>query len=638
MEGPIPHAPHGRGQGRPPAPPRPLIGVNADYIAPKNGTPYARLNAGYIDAIFAAGGLPVLIPPLRKDNLAELDALLDHGRRGRPDRRGGHGPAPQRPGADRRRPADARPPRGRRPLPARQDLRAARCRCSGSALGMQQLNVFAGGTLHLHLPTDNPKAMPHFDQTGAPHRHMVLIEPNTPARRHLRHAGTAGEQHAPPGGEPDRQADAGRGEGPGRRDRGDRDRPTRTGSASACSGTRSATPPVPWTCRSSSASCRPPSGTRTACSPRPEPPKVPRRPIRDLPPDPLRMAISTLIGLSVGSGLEGVDAVARPRRRGRPRPRARGRVAPSASAFPPAVRESRSAPVPTLVPGVAELVRNVADTAVHAARQVLTQAGVSPRDVFAARPPRPGPPGTRTAACPWPEVADRVAEQTGLTVLHGFRSRDRAAGGTGHPITAAADYLLLPDADEDAAARPPRRGRVAAVPARGAKVSAAVGFEAGPGNQLLDALVYHGTRGKESTDPGGKKAVQGRCLDPLLARWLEHPHLTRSRRRRSTPRRSAGASCSPRSTPRGNSKPDSPTCSAPRRTSPPGRSAMRAKRGCRLAHRAAGDCSPAAGCGTGSCGNWSAQQFRGDRTQRAERRGHHSPWRGTRRPRRCSRR
>jgi putative glutamine amidotransferase len=49
----------------------------------------------------------------------------------------------------------------------------------GIGLGMQQLNVFAGGTLHLHLPADNPKAMPHCDQTGAPHRHMVLIEPNT---------------------------------------------------------------------------------------------------------------------------------------------------------------------------------------------------------------------------------------------------------------------------------------------------------------------------------------------------------------------------------------------------------------------------------------------------------------------------
>ena len=26
---------------------------------------------------------------------------------------------------------------------------------------------------------------------------------------------------------------------------------------------------------------------------------------------------------------------------------------------------------------------------------------------------------------------------------------------------------------------------------------------------------------------GGKKAVQGHCLEPLLARWVEHPYLTR---------------------------------------------------------------------------------------------------------------
>ena len=39
--------------------------------------------------------------------------------------------------------------------------------------------VFAGGTLYLHLPAENPRAMPHYDQTGAPHRHMVTIEPNT---------------------------------------------------------------------------------------------------------------------------------------------------------------------------------------------------------------------------------------------------------------------------------------------------------------------------------------------------------------------------------------------------------------------------------------------------------------------------
>ena len=35
-----------------PTPPagRPLIGVNTDYVTPKNGLPYTRLNAGYGEA------------------------------------------------------------------------------------------------------------------------------------------------------------------------------------------------------------------------------------------------------------------------------------------------------------------------------------------------------------------------------------------------------------------------------------------------------------------------------------------------------------------------------------------------------------------------------------------------------------
>src|SRR5688500_12995657 len=57
--------------------PRPLVGITSDYLAPKSGTPYARVDAGYFDAVLTAGGLPILVPPLRKDNCAELDALLD---------------------------------------------------------------------------------------------------------------------------------------------------------------------------------------------------------------------------------------------------------------------------------------------------------------------------------------------------------------------------------------------------------------------------------------------------------------------------------------------------------------------------------------------------------------------------------
>jgi putative glutamine amidotransferase len=46
-------------------------------------------------------------------------------------------------------------------------------------VGMQQLNVALGGSLFLHIPLECPKAMPHFDPSGGPHRHIVVIEPKT---------------------------------------------------------------------------------------------------------------------------------------------------------------------------------------------------------------------------------------------------------------------------------------------------------------------------------------------------------------------------------------------------------------------------------------------------------------------------
>jgi anhydro-N-acetylmuramic acid kinase len=235
----------------------------------------------------------------------------------------------------------------------------------------------------------------------------------------------------------------------------------------------------------------------------------------------------TLIGLAVGSGLEGVDAAA-VQVEGVGLDLTPTLLASVRVAFPPsAVEVIRAAQPGSCLPASADLVRNVAETAVHAARQVLSRAGVSIRDAFALGLLKPGRPASEPALL-WSEIADRVAEQTGVTIVHGFRHRDRAAGGAGHPITAVGDYLLFASPDE------PRLivhlGAVASVlylPAN-AKISAVQGFDAGPGNQLLDAMVYHGTRGRELSDPGGKKAVQGRCLEPLLERWAEHPHLTRT--------------------------------------------------------------------------------------------------------------
>jgi putative glutamine amidotransferase len=157
---------------------RPLIAVNADLVIPKNGTAFTKLNLGYVDAIMAAGGLPLVLPPLRKENLADIDVLLNQcvgivltgGADMDPRRNGQALTAAVTPMPTRREDAD-------RYLLTR--IFERKIPVLGIGVGMQQLNVFAGGTLHLHLPTDNPKAMPHFDQTGAPHRHMVLIEEGT---------------------------------------------------------------------------------------------------------------------------------------------------------------------------------------------------------------------------------------------------------------------------------------------------------------------------------------------------------------------------------------------------------------------------------------------------------------------------
>jgi putative glutamine amidotransferase len=57
-------------------PTRPVIGINTDFVAAgKTNVAYARLHAGYFDTLAAAGGLPLILPPLCKE--AEIDALLD---------------------------------------------------------------------------------------------------------------------------------------------------------------------------------------------------------------------------------------------------------------------------------------------------------------------------------------------------------------------------------------------------------------------------------------------------------------------------------------------------------------------------------------------------------------------------------
>lgn len=132
-----------------------------------------------------------------------------------------------------------------------------------------------------------------------------------------------------------------------------------------------------------------------------------------------------------------------------------------------------------------------------------------------------------------------LAERCGVSVVSDFRTRDLAAGGQGSPLTTLAHHILF---------RHPQEGRLflhLGSMARlihlppGGRVHDTVGFEAGPCNLLLNTLVRQLTGGKEAFDTGGKHAVQGRCIEPLLLNWLSHPALQR-RPPRCVPRDSFG--------------------------------------------------------------------------------------------------
>jgi anhydro-N-acetylmuramic acid kinase len=220
------------------------------------------------------------------------------------------------------------------------------------------------------------------------------------------------------------------------------------------------------------------------------------------------MPTRTLIGLAIGSGFEAADAAAI-------------RVEGVGLGMSPRVLATARVMLPAELRGVrqADRARDLGESLAVAARQTADRLGLNWRDVLALG--LLAPPET-----PF-DIAEWLAEQTGLTVVSGFRSRDIAAGGGGQLVTAAADALLFRDAlQERVLVHLGSATSILLIPP-GGKLSELIGFEAGPGSHLLDELITLGTRGRETCDHGGTRAVQGRCLEAVLNRWLAHPFLLR---------------------------------------------------------------------------------------------------------------
>jgi putative glutamine amidotransferase len=152
---------------------KPRIGLNADFRpATKDAPAYSFIAAGYYDALLQCGTIPLVVPPLEDE--ADIEAVLDlvdgFVLVGGPDL------DPQNDGFMRHPSV--------RPMPARREkfdrtlvrlIADRRMPVFGIGAGMQLLNLSQGGNLHLHIPEDVPKALPHKDSLDPGHRHGLEV-------------------------------------------------------------------------------------------------------------------------------------------------------------------------------------------------------------------------------------------------------------------------------------------------------------------------------------------------------------------------------------------------------------------------------------------------------------------------------
>jgi putative glutamine amidotransferase len=152
---------------------KPLIGINAEFRSAKKDSPaFSYLPSGYYDAIVAAGGIPVIVPPLAtaEDVGAILETLQGFVLVGGPD-------------LDPRRDGYMLHPSVRAMEPRREtfdrllmsQIADRRLPVFGIGVGMQLLNVSQGGNLFLHLSEDLPSAIPHKDTQDPSHRHGLEV-------------------------------------------------------------------------------------------------------------------------------------------------------------------------------------------------------------------------------------------------------------------------------------------------------------------------------------------------------------------------------------------------------------------------------------------------------------------------------
>ena len=154
---------------------KPLIGIGSDVFQQQGERDRAFVFTTYVEALRRAGAIPVMVPP-QPENAAEivgeLDGLL---------LAGGDDCDPAAYGQPRHPSVTETmdPRRQTNDLTLARAARERRIPTLGICLGVQVMNVAAGGTLIQDIASSVDTEIDHASEPSDRHRHEVLIESNT---------------------------------------------------------------------------------------------------------------------------------------------------------------------------------------------------------------------------------------------------------------------------------------------------------------------------------------------------------------------------------------------------------------------------------------------------------------------------
>ncbi|MBI4230175.1 MAG: anhydro-N-acetylmuramic acid kinase, partial [Planctomycetes bacterium] len=199
-----------------------------------------------------------------------------------------------------------------------------------------------------------------------------------------------------------------------------------------------------------------------------------------------------------------------------------GRTVP----YPPGLADRvRAAAGIRAAAGASDLDREAGAVFAEAALGVCRDAGVRPADVEAI-----GSHGQTVTHVPRVlsvQLGDAsvIAARTGRPVVSDFRAADIAEGGEGAPLAPVADWWTMRRRGETVLCL--NLGGIANLSVVPWEREGVKGFDCGPANALLDALVRIRLGGERAYDRDGALSRAGRVRDDLVALWCDDPFLRR---------------------------------------------------------------------------------------------------------------